>query len=145
MELWNFDKGKVIYDLSWSRDNEVVKKVLWIQIFNIYLDISIKFVEMNWFIKMYDLWKKKKKKQWNSCSLWIIKIFYEILESISLKNEILDIVHRVSNCRIKHNLKLTNGVPSELRIARESENEKSQKYREHTLIDPSHKTKWNNQ
>lgn len=100
---------------------------------------------MNWFIKMYDLWKKRKKIQWNSCSLWIIKIFYEILESISLKNEILDIVHRVSNCRIKHNLKLTNGVPSELRIARESENEKSQKYREHTLIDPSHKTKWNNQ
>lgn len=61
MELWNFDKGKVIYDLSWSRDNEVVKKVLWIQIFNIYLDISIKFVEMNWFIKMYDLWKKERK------------------------------------------------------------------------------------
>lgn len=109
------------------------------------ISISIKLVEMNWFIKMYDLWKKKKKKQWNSCSLWIIKIFYEILESISLKNEILDIVHRVSNCRIKHNLKLTNGVPSELRIARESENEKSQKYGEHTLIDPSHKTKWNNQ
>lgn len=142
MELWNFDKGKVIYDLSWSRDNEVVKKVLWIQIFNIYLD---KTRRNELIYKNVRFMKKRKKKQWNSCSLWIIKIFYEILESISLKNEILDIVHRVSNCRIKHNLKLTNGVPSELRIARESENEKSQKYREHTLIDPSHKTKWNNQ
>lgn len=142
MELWNFDKGKVIYDLSWSRDNEVVKKVLWIQIFNIYLD---KTRRNELIYKNVRFMKKRKKKQWNSCSLWIIKIFYEILESISLKNEILDIVHRVSNCRIKHNLKLTNGVPSELRIARESENEKSQKYGEHTLIDPSHKTKWNNQ
>lgn len=63
MELWNFDKGKVIYDLSWSRDNEVVKKVLWIQIFNIYLD---KTRRNELIYKNVRFMKKRKKKQWNS-------------------------------------------------------------------------------
>lgn len=59
MELWNFDKGKVIYDLSWSRDNEVVKKVLWIQIFNIYLD---KTRRNELIYKNVRFMKKKKEK-----------------------------------------------------------------------------------
>lgn len=59
MELWNFDKGKVIYDLSWSRDNEVVKKILWIQIFNIYLD---KTRRNELIYKNVRFMKKKKEK-----------------------------------------------------------------------------------